>query len=78
MQLICNLSNFYKKEPKMYVDDGLVSLLILFLWSDHHSTFILRAYFPALGRHKLGSLLPSSLILLIDTWPFSPCYWLFR
>ena len=67
-----------KKDLKMEADDGIVSLLILFLWSDHHPAFILRAYYSALGRHKLGSFLPSSLILLIDIWPFSPCYWLYR
>lgn len=56
----------------MDIDDGLLSLSVLFLWSDHAlPTFILRSYFPTLGGHELGSLMSSSLILLLD-WHLAP------
>lgn len=56
----------------MDVDDDSLSLSVLFLWSDHAlPTFILRSYFPALGGHELGSLMSSSLILLLG-WHLAP------
>lgn len=51
----------------MVIDDGSLSLSVLFLWSSHAlPTFILRSYFPAWGGHELGPLMSSCLILLLD------------
>lgn len=51
IQLICKLSSFYKWRHNMDIDDGSLSLSVLFLWSDHAlPTFLLRSYFPTPGR----------------------------